>query len=177
MKTQIVSAARWAAVLKLQNIRDKKSPQSFGFEIADYAIELVLSPERSEDKYLVKNALKDARSILIRRKRRERERGMLSLTEEDNVETAFQIENDPLVTSSLPPSPERVLVWKQELANLSKATPVRTPRVERVLLGWRNGESIRETAFRLNCSTHYVKKLRAQIRTKALKLKLRVSAA
>lgn len=81
MTTQALSPARCSAVLALQQLRSRRASGSFEFEIADYAIDLVLNDRRPESDFLVVNALKDARSVLIRQKRRLRTRGMLPLDE------------------------------------------------------------------------------------------------
>ena len=57
-----ISAAQWCAVQTLQGMRDRRNPNSFEFEIIDYAIDLALSPNRALNQFLIKNVLRDART-------------------------------------------------------------------------------------------------------------------
>lgn len=172
MQTQQISAARWAALLSLQNRRDRLPRNSFEFEIADHAIDLVLNPGRPEGTYLLHNALKDARSVRIRQLRRARARGMVPLLHEHSVtgplDISPAIEADRTVTESRPQSIEVQLGWRQEFENLNAAVSTISARAGNVLIGWLAGEDLAETAKRLAISTHYVKKLRGEIRQRAL---------
>lgn len=180
MQTQI-SAARWAAVHSLQNMRDRRDPNSFEFQVADHAIDLLLSPHRPEGPYLVKNALRDARSVLIRQKRRAQRRGMLPLYGDsgngDGLELPRSLQSDPVVKAARPQSVETELAWKQEFGQLLLAISRRNARAGEVLTGWRLGEEVVETANRLQISTHYAKKLRGAIREQAFELAVTRRAA
>lgn len=169
-----ISAARWAAVLTLQKMRDRRAPNSFEFEVADHAIDLLLNPERPEGPYLVPNALRDARSVLIRRNRRLRKRGMLPLYAGPESPAALEVshivESDRTVAASRPQSIETELGWKQVFHRLHSVVSDKSARAGEILIGWRAGEDMAEAAHRLQISKHYVKKLRGDIRREASEL-------
>ena len=175
MQMHQVSAARWAAIISLQNMRDRQPRNSFEFDVADYAIDLVLNPGRPDGPFLLQNALKDARSILIRQKRRSRARGMFALLsnseETGAAEVSPLVETDRTVEQSRPQSAEVQLGWQQEYRALhTAAVTVSSGPVGRVLTGWLVGETLVETGNRLGVSSHYVKKLRGVIRHRALRM-------
>ena len=174
MQTQQISAARWAALIALQNRRDRLPRNSFEFDVADHAIDLVLNPGRPEGPYLLHNALKDARSVRIRQLRRARARGMVPLLHEHSItgllDVSPAIETDCTVVGSRPQSVEVQLGWRQELEKLHASVSAGSRRAGYVLTGWLAGEDLAETARRLAISTHYVKKLRGEVRQRALGL-------
>jgi hypothetical protein len=174
MQTQNVSAARWAAVLSLQNRRSRLALNSFEFDVADHAIDLVLNAGRPEGPYLLQNALKDARSVVIRQKRRTRARGMVPLLDEragtGPLEVSRSIEADRTVADARPRSIEVQLGWRQEFQGLHAIVSAARGRTGSVLTGWLGGEDLADTAKRLAISTHYVKKLRGEIRLHALEM-------
>lgn len=161
--TAAVSAARWAAVSELQRIRSR-TRDPLRAESADYAIDLILSPDRAEGPYLVRNALRDARSILIRRGRRERQR-FTSLTDE-NKETGIlaAVETDQQASASRPPSAETLLGWKRDLALVKQSVKSRSRRAADVLDIWLDEGSVADTARSLGVTAHAVKKMRGNIR-------------
>src|SRR5258706_3841811 len=63
------SVLRFSAVSPLQTIRDRYVPGSYAFDVAAHAIDLVLSPRREVDDCLLRNALRDSRKILSRRRK------------------------------------------------------------------------------------------------------------
>jgi hypothetical protein len=65
----VLEAARASAIETLQNIRDRFSPGSFYFDVADHAIDLALSPRRNADGFLVRNTWRDSKRILSRQKK------------------------------------------------------------------------------------------------------------
>ncbi|UYG05541.1 hypothetical protein OCT51_09330 [Halomonas sp. LR3S48] len=161
MTTQALSPARCNAVLALQNLRARRAPGSFDFEIADYAIDLVLSDQRPETDFLVVNALKDARSVLIRKMRRHRARGMLPI--EETVNTATSQELAQAMIAAQRPLADNVASYhsyQQLRARLGDQG-----YLPECLDGWRDGEGLLETAQRLGISREYVKKLRGRIRS------------
>jgi len=166
-----MSAARWAAILTLQKMRNRRTPNSFEFEVVDHAIDLLLNPERIDGPYLVSNAVRDARSVLIRRGRRLRKRGMLPLYSDPDgnsgLEVSPVIEADRTVAAARPESIEIEMGWRQEFRRLHAAVLRRNSRAGQVLTGWWTGEDMAEAADRLRISTHYVKKLRGEIRKEA----------
>jgi hypothetical protein len=164
--TQSISAARWCAVHKLQTIRDRYSSGSFEFDVADHAIDLVLSPDRPDNEFLVHNAMRDARSVLIRQKRRVADRGMHPLYGDDE-EISPQVQKDQTYARSQPPSVEAVLGWRQEFEQLRARVANDNGYAGRVLDRWLVGDEVNETAQLLKISAHYVKKLRKRIRETA----------
>lgn len=164
MTTQALSPARCGAVLALQNLRARRAPDSFDFEIADYAIDLALSDKRPETSYLVVNVLKDARSVLTRKKRRHRARGMLLLDE--TLSTAAGQELAEAMTAAQRPLADDVASYHsyQKL----RARLGDQGYLHQCLDGWLDGEELLETAQRLGISREYVKKLRGRIRSIAI---------
>jgi hypothetical protein len=169
--TQPISSARWRAVQQLQDIRWRRRPNFFEFDIADYAGGLVLSPTRSEDGFLVINALKDARSVLIRRKRRDRARGMIPLlgsnAGDNPLEVAPEVQRDKTYAASQGRGTEHTVGWREIYDQLAKLVAQRNHHAAACLDAWRNGADLNETAARLGISRDYVKKLRGLIRTTA----------
>jgi len=164
--TQSISVARWRAVHKLQTIRNRYASGSFEFEVADHAIDLVLSPDRPDNKFLVHNAMRDARSVLIRQKRRIADRGMYHLYGDDE-EISPQIQQDETYLASQPPSVEAALGWRQEFEQLRARVSNDNRHAGRVIERWLAGDEICETGKVLKISSHYVKKLRKKIRETA----------
>ncbi|MBF0129428.1 MAG: hypothetical protein HQL33_05520 [Alphaproteobacteria bacterium] len=167
--TQTVSAARWCAVSKLQNIMNRFAPGSFESEVADYAIDLALSPDRKEDRFFLRNVWRDARSICIRRKRRTAERGGAPLSiygndcDDDGVYSVMEL-------AGTVPSAETVLGWKEQRQRLRAVVDGANRYAGAVLDGWIEGDEMAETAEVLCISERYVKKLRATIRATAAEL-------
>jgi hypothetical protein len=139
--------------------------------VADCAGTLVLSPARSEDGFLVTNALKDARSILIRRKRRDRARGMIPLlgsnAGDDPLEVAPEVQRDKTYAASRGQGTEHTVGWREIYAQLAKLVAQRNRHAAACLDAWRDGADLNETAARLGISRDYGRKLRGLIRTVA----------
>lgn len=167
--TQAISPARWSAVLELQGIRSRLCPGSFEFDIADHAIDLVLNDNRPDGPFLVRNALKDSRSVTIRRVRRERERFALPQTEGE-FSPAETLPDDH-------PSPETQAVWKDGYLKLSTALEGSNARAALCLRAWLKGDEMAETASQLGISREYVKKIRTGIRAVAGQVFLDAGAA
>lgn len=129
-----------------------------------------MSPARSEDGFLVVNALKDARSVLIRRKRRDRARGMIPVLGRnagDPLELAPEVQRDKTYTASQGEGTEHAVGWREVYARLVKVVAQRNRHAKACLEAWRDGADLNETAARLGISRDYVKKLRGLIRTTA----------
>ena len=116
----LVGTARWAAVEKLQRRGFFRDPCSFGSAVADHAVGLVLSLNRSVDSYLAHNACRDARKVVAARSRLscapdvsfiETERMMLSHFSSD-----FTATYEGLVSHSEP-----AILWQDAFARLRMA--------------------------------------------------------
>jgi hypothetical protein len=169
--TQAISPARWRAVQTLQDIRKRRRPNSFEFEVADHAGALVLSPSRDEGGFLVVNTLKDARSVLIRRRRRDQARGMIpvlgSKAGTDPLELAPEVQRDGTYAADQGRGTEETVAWREVYARLAKPVAQRNRHAAACLDAWRDGADLNETAALLGISRDYVKKLRGLIRTTA----------
>jgi len=162
---------RFRAVEKLQSIRDCPTTSTATSAEADYAIDLALSPSRKVDKYLVDNALRDARHILGRKQIRD-ERLMVSLDavlpglDDDGTEMTLH----DVVPSSLPTPDESFLtaeVHNRITGRFSGNVPARA-----VIAALARGESLAEAAQSSGVSLSYAKKLRQVIREKAASIAL-----
>ncbi len=155
----------WPTIKSLQSIRDCHNPNTLIFKVADYAIHLILSGKRKEDQYTVRNALRDARRILERQHQRYCFHN-LSHTEFDlGTEVLGQPKGLECLVST-EPSIERCLSAEQSVDTL-KANTVHIKYAPPVLMAWRDGVTMSETAERLGISQGYVKKLRNKIRAAA----------
>jgi hypothetical protein len=166
MTTQVLSPARCSAVLTLQKIRSRRVPGSFEFEAADHAIDLVLSDQRPESNFLVINALKDARSVLIRQKRRLHTRVMLTLDETPDTVAGQELVQS-MIGAQHPLAEDAAWYDSYRVLRTSLGEDGYLPRC---LDAWRDGEELAETATRLGISRDYVKKLRGRIRATAVKV-------
>ena len=159
--SELVSAAQWRAVVALQERRDRYASDSFWFDVYDHAIDIVLNPSRVDDAFLVRNALRDAKRTIKRRKARDRRRGLWSL--------------DGIGASDGPPAQllfetadlEAKMIWADGYAILAREVGKRHGQAVACLHAWRRGESVSETGQRLGISPNYVTKLRAAIRSTA----------
>jgi hypothetical protein len=84
-----------------------------------------------------------------------------------SLEVSHTIEADRTVAESRPQSIEVQFAWRQEFEGLHVAVSAAGGRAGSVLKGWLAGDDLAETAKRLAISTHYVKKLRGEIRRHA----------
>lgn len=162
---QSLSEARARAIIELQDIRKKRSANSFEHAVADYAIDLVLNETRPEGPYLVANALQDAKSILTRQKRRDRLRyGELQLI--DNVDGASA--NSPSAT--LAASPEAALEWADGYRKLKAWADQRSSRCGAVLHDWRAGMTGAQSARQRRVSERTIDCERHGLRQAATRL-------
>ncbi len=168
--TRINSAPHWRAISALQFYRTRGRPNSLQHDAADHAIGLLLSAGRPEGAYLVRNAYRDGRSIVLRKRKREAARSVpLYRQESGGLEIAVETQARPDRTylESLPNSAEANLTWTDRYVRLRAAVGARNMYASAVLDGWRDGEEVEETARALGISTAYVKKLRQLARTTA----------
>lgn len=164
MTTLALSPARCSAVLALQELRSSRPPGSFEFDVADHAIDLVLSEQRPESDYLLVNAIKDSRSVLTRQKRRLRERGMLPLDETSDTAAGQELAH-AMIAAQRPLAEDAA--WQDSYRHL-RTTLGDQGYLPECLDGWRDGEQLTETSLRLGISRDYVKKLRGRIRSNAI---------
>lgn len=162
----IPTPAHWCAVQTLQAIRDRHQPGTFEFEVADHAINLVISGTRPPGPFLLRNAYRDARSVMIRRKRRDRE--FLPLDEDTCGEYRHEVHS---LWYSAHTCPERRVIYLDAYERLKLHVSNSNKLAAPCLDCWHAGDTLDETASRLAISREYVKKLRGSIR-KAAKSRL-----
>lgn len=165
-----LAPGRWAVVSQFQRRCGYRDVNSFEFEIADHAISLALNPNRPFNAYFARNTWRDAKSVVLRQRRRQKARfvPLSGQTEEGNhhelsveVQAALTTQDSPLADT------ERALVWADAYSRLRSALDQRNRYAARCLDGWRDGEEEQETAAALGISREYVKKLRRLIRDTA----------
>ncbi len=160
--------ARWAVVSQFQRRRDRYDVNSFEFEIADHAISLTLNPERGFNGYFARNAWRDAKSVVLRRRRRQKARFITLYGQTvEGGHLDFSVEVQAALATLDCPDPQRTLVWADAYLRLRNALERRNRYAAGCLDGWRDGEEEQETAARLGISRDYVKKLRRLIRQAA----------
>jgi hypothetical protein len=162
---QSLSEARARAITDIQILRDRRNVNSLEYATADHAIDLVLNASRPEDAFLVVNALKDARSVMLRRRRRENDR-TVELSVLDNLSG----EGAASPSAGLCRSPEATLVESDAYDRLKAwgdAQPVRTARC---LEEWRLGFTGQESAKRNGLSRRTINTQRRTIRDAARSL-------
>lgn len=164
MSNNALSVVRCSAILELQALRTRRPAGSFESEIADYAIDLVLNDSRPDGDFLVVNALKDARSVLIRRKRRDKERAFFPMDESEENDVGQEVAHAMIASQRLL---AHDIAWQDSYQYLLEAIESQKLLTE-CLKGWRDGEQLTETADRLDISREYVKKLRGRIRQIAI---------
>lgn len=149
--TQSLEDARWRALELLQRELQRRSPGTFGHEIAEKALSLSLSDRRAAGHapHLFRSTLRDARRILVRaRDRRPEDVG----TDVD----AF--------TDDAQADPEEALRLKRMLEELRDEASAIHPAGVACLEGLLAGETVHETAGRARAPVHVVKELRSRIR-------------
>lgn len=91
--------ARFSAVETLQRFRDRHPPGSARFDEIDHAIDLALQQRRVVDRFLVRNAIRDAERVVRRRRLRQRvtlESNYVGTVESDDTATSlFDLLHDP----------------------------------------------------------------------------------
>lgn len=158
-------STRWRAVHDLQRRRSAYPPDSLPSRIADHAASLALSPKRAPGPYLAHNALRDARIIVLRRDRLDRSRFPASFygTPEnpDSLDIRHEVvgELDGAQVVADAEADER-LEWLTLYQRIRAELVGVDPRLAEVFDGWRDSESVADSAARLGISQGYVKKLR-----------------
>jgi hypothetical protein len=164
---------RWAVVEQFQQRRGNHASNSFEFEIADHAISYVIDPDRTFDDYFVRNAWRDAKSVVLRQRRRQQTRFVaLYGRSEDGAELDLSIDVQVHLTngSGALQDAEMALVWSDAYSRLRAVLHQRNPFAAACLDAWRDGEEEQETAAALGISRDYVKKLRRLIRDLAAEM-------
>jgi hypothetical protein len=162
--------ARWAVVSQFQRRYGNRDVNSFEFEIADHAISLALNSGRPFDAYFARNAWRDAKSIVLRQRRRKQARfvPLYRQAEEGNdLEFSGEVQDALAAQDGGSHDAEHVLVWADAYSHLRDALDRRNRYAVRCLDGWRDGETEQETSAALGISRDYVKKLRRLIRDTA----------
>jgi hypothetical protein len=155
MMTAGLSAARARAVLHLQHIRARRAPDSFGWLVADHAIDLALSPRRPEGPFLVSDCLINAASVVALSHRRS---GRLF---------NFEIDDDVLGVEDERLGAFDALVWAESYAIFRTEVAILHRHGMRVLDGLEAGEEVEDTAKATSLSPRQVKTLRSRIRALA----------
>lgn len=170
MTQAALAPARWAVVSQFQRRRDRRNVNSFEFEIADHAVSLALNPNRRFDAYFARNTWRDAKSVVLRQRRRRKARfvPLHTQTEEGNhLDLSVEVQAALTTEDSALTDTERTLVWTDAYSRLRNALDRRNRYAARCLDAWRDGEEEQETAAALGISRDYVKKLRRLIRETA----------
>lgn len=165
--TQAAVPDRWAVVEQIQRRRTHRTPGSFEFEVADHAVSLALNRNRPVDEFFARNALRDAKSVVLRRQRRQQARFVpLYGRGENGDELALspEIQGAMAQGGSSFSVTERAFIWGEAYAQLRAALEALNRYAAACLDAWRNGEGEQETAAALGISREYVKKLRRLIR-------------
>ncbi|RRN63487.1 hypothetical protein [Caulobacter sp. 602-1] len=157
-----LSPARVRAIADLQEIRDQRPVNSLEYASADHAIDLVMNETRPENAFLVPNALRDARSVLLRQRRREATR-QAPVEEVDTADGFEAISPSALMCQS----PEQALIWSEGYRKLAAWAAGRSVRTARCLEHWRYGNTAAEGAGLLNISRRTVMTERKTIRLAA----------
>jgi hypothetical protein len=152
----VLSPARSRALLALQDLRGRRDPSSFEWEVADRAIDMALSPERPESLFLVRHCLRNASSVLALSRRRARVRGMDEVPVDDTAVMAVADEA---------PSAFDALAWSRVYSAFVNDVAALHPHASAVLAGMEAGEPIVATAAALGVSDRLVKSLRSTIRS------------
>ncbi len=160
-----LSPARVRVIKTLQTLRDRRPVNSLEYAAADHAIELVLNEARPADSFLLVNALKDARSVVLRQRRRANAR----FAELETLDNASGILPDP-PSAAFGGSPETGLVWSDAYAQLKAWGDQQPVRTARCLEDWRLGYSVVESALRMGVSRRTLTTERKTIRDAATSL-------
>ena len=170
MNQDALAPARWAVISEFQRRRAYRNVNSFEFEITDHAISLALNPNRPFNPYFLRNAWRDAKSVVLRQRRRHRARfvPLHGQTEEGNhLELSVDVQAAQIIQNSGLADTERAFMWVDAYSRLRSVLHRRNRYAARCLDGWRDGEEEQETATALGISRDYVKKLRRLIRETA----------
>lgn len=156
--TLALSEARCDALSTLQSLRDRRDTSSIEYDVADHALSLAMSPSRDDTRYLARDCLRNARSIVVRSRRRSREGGVDFLS-------PAAAEGDPaeLVAAETPDPFERAL-WRTTYAVFVERIRALGRDAERALAGMVEDEPVERTAREAGMSPRKLKSLRAQIR-------------
>jgi hypothetical protein len=171
MMTQMVSALRWRAVAKLQDKRAKFPEGSLEFDACDRAIDYILDGDRPDGPFLARNAYRNARWSILRERRLPMGSPVPLYTTKNDGREVLAFEEGPrrdeTYTAQLAPSPQIQLELHEEVEVLREAASSINRRAPAVLDCWQDGRNVAATAEILCISTHYVKKIRRQIRDSA----------
>lgn len=156
--------APWRAVLNIQRRRSSFPINSLPSRIADHAVGLALSPKRAPSPYFAVNALRDARTIVLRRDRLEQRRFPQPLYGTPANPDSLEIRHETSTQIDPVENPAEAAEEERQWINLYQAIRARLaerhPKLPSVFDGWRDGETVQQTAVRLDISQGYVKKLR-----------------
>jgi hypothetical protein len=166
---QALEPERCAAIMRLQRLASQRDPSSFEFAVSDHAITLLLNPTRPIDSFSVRNAWRDARSVILRQRGRARERGMLPL-HGTGAESSTETEATYFHNAGRVDNVDAPFVWADAYRRLRAALVLRNRYAAACLDAWRDGEEEHTTAAALGISREYVKKLRRLIRDVAAEL-------
>jgi hypothetical protein len=160
-----LSPPRVRAIKTLQKLRDHRPANSLEYAAADHAIDLVLNDTRPADNFLLVNVLKDARSVVLRQRRRANGR-VVDLDALDNL--AGDAADSPSAVLSC--SPEATLTWSEGYRKLKAWGDQQPVRTARCLEDWRLGYTGTESARRQGLSRRTLTTERKVIRDAAVVL-------
>lgn len=156
------AGSRFDAALQIQQHLARTGPNSDAHERADLALTLVLSPRRQpgSPSFLTRNALRDARKLLMRRRRRittdplteDTPLGLAAAQGKLSACVSCETPLDQLVAADL----ERRIRWAVDADHGQRGILV----LDALL----SGEGVRETAAALCTSLRTVERLRCAIR-------------
>lgn len=157
----------WTTVSTLQQKMAKNVPGAFWYDVYDHAIELILSGNRHGDPYLLRNAVRDARSTVIRRKCRKQQIETVQIDALGSEDALSKLENNPSIVASRPSPTDTQIAATEMVCQLRTRLTTKNPHAGSVLEYWLIGESVNSTADRLGISRDYIKKLRKMVRSVA----------
>jgi hypothetical protein len=163
-----LSNVRSDVILRLHSLMRSTAPGEYLFEIADHAVDLALSPSRSDDVvgFLYRNVLRDSRRILSRRHVK-----MMSIDAEVG-EPEFEFGDHFTAEES-----RKLCAWPNPLEEIEAAEIEATLRERlgergqengRCLAGILEGENVEETARAVGRSPRHVKRTRSRIKHEAV---------
>jgi hypothetical protein len=168
--TQAIEPEQWAAITQFQRCNRTRDPNSLTFAVADHAITLTLSPERPVDAFLARNAWRDARKTVLRRRRRIQMREAPSLYSEDGLEVCREVQDTCSRSGTGVVDVQQSIIWGEAYGQLHATLKLRNRYAAACLDAWRDGREEHETAAALGISLAYVKKLRSAIRRVATEI-------
>lgn len=162
------AGVRFDAVLHLQKRLERTRPDSDAHERADLALYLVLSDRRQADtaRSLIRNACRDARKLLVRRRQRVTTDPLtgdtpLGLAAVHGKLPACVIRETPL---------DLLIAADLERRIRSDVRAAHGARGVRVLDALLSGESVQDTASALDVSLRTVERLRLAVRSSAAQI-------